>query len=294
LLKSISIREHFVLNNRLIDIDKKQKAVWQVFKKNKIKKEIRTTAEIGITSHDTAFSSMSEEQKISFRAKSQAWELFLKEQQDQNNMEMDMSPLGTAVSKNSETIPRETGVPVDMPYGSDASPEEVVAEISPDLQPPNREPAAPDKSLPKRKMELPALKSNHSGADGGKGQSSTEKNKRLLLLCIIIFAVIVAGSAFFIHWRLAADRAAIDAIVEQRMAELSAANTASLEDINTRISTIEGQMTEIVDILEITDKSIASSSSANREAMAKQIQELDKQMSKLKESINLLLESKAK
>lgn len=256
----------------------------------KNKKDICTTAEAGFTNQNTAFSAMSEKQEEPFGAKkSQAWELFLSQQQARSeNM---IEDTGTEMSAEKRTIPLKKVVRPELSAGTVALSEEIAPEINPGLPFSETEPAASNK----RKRQRPGFKKDQSAPHDNKSRTpAEEKNKRILLLCIVIFAVIVAGSAFFIHWRLAADRAAIDAIVEQRMAELSASNTASLEDINSRLSAIEGQMTEIVDILEITDKSISSSSSANREAMAKQIQELDKQMAKLKESINLLLESKAK
>lgn len=264
-----------------------------MFNKDKKKKEIRTTAEAGLAKQEASFSVTSEKQEVFLKSKSQAWELFLKEQQIQCDMEIERSPLGTS-SENDESILLETVVPVEVSGEPAAYCAEAVVKTSSELSLAERETAMPAKSTAKRKKQLSVFPKKQDSLPGNKGQSATEKNKRVLLVCIVLCAVIVAGSAYFIHWRLAADRAAIDAIVEQRMAELSADNTAALADINTRLTTIEGQMTEIEDILEITDQSISSSSSANREAMAKQIQELDKQMAKLKESINLLLESKAK
>lgn|GEM_PF-4582764 len=269
-----------------------------MFNRNNYKKETPITAAIGRGGKDSSASEMSEKQRESVSAKSQAWELFLKEQAA-NDMEMDMSPLGSLEEADAEQIPMETNVPVEEssePIALESS-EKATTSSMPSLPVPDRETPVPGKASPRKKAHLPAIqvKKNKGNVDETKGQRTPEdKNKRVFLTCIVFFVVIVACSAFFVHWRLAADRAAIDAIVEQRLAELSTANTASLEDINTRLTKIEGQMTDIEDILQITDKSISSSSSANREAMAKQIQELDKQMAKLKESINLLLESKAK
>lgn len=58
------------------------------------------------------------------------------------------------------------------------------------------------------------------------------------------------------------------------------------------MAAIDSQMAEIITILESTDKAILSSGAANREAMAKRIEELDKQLASLKKSLNILMESK--
>ncbi|MGI5891259.1 MAG: hypothetical protein ACOX7H_00795 [Bacillota bacterium] len=115
-----------------------------------------------------------------------------------------------------------------------------------------------------------------------------EKTHKIMRLSIIIFIIAIAGSCIGLYLKFSADKA----FVQQELNRIAHSNQEALTDINTRLGTIEEQMNSISLILEEADKSISSSSSANREAMAKRIEELDKQLASLKNALELLKESK--
>lgn len=115
------------------------------------------------------------------------------------------------------------------------------------------------------------------------------KQLGLVVLCLAI----LAGACFFaytaLNAKLAADRAAIDEMIAAGMLQIQEANEAALGDIDSRVDKIDAQMTEITEILASTDEAILASGAENREAMSEKIEALDKQLEDLKESLDVLL-----
>lgn len=110
--------------------------------------------------------------------------------------------------------------------------------------------------------------------------------------CGVVLAGTVFGSAYYLKKTFQAEKEAINNMIALQLEALVEDNKLAMEDVSLRMAEIDSQMAEIVVILESTDEAILSSGAANREAMAKRIEELDSQLASLKKSLNILMESK--
>lgn len=202
---------------------------------------------------------MTENKKI----QSASWELFQKEQEQQQNPE-NANPVAIDIKKES----------------TEALPTIAAAEILAESEP-----------LPNPILEEMAQTTIEKDGHKKKGLNighDENKDKKFMRICLIVFIIAVAGSCTGLFIKFSADKA----FVKQELAGMAQSNQEAFDDINARLSSMEEQMQEISVVLAEADQSISSSSSANREAMAQKIEELNKQLANLKKSLELLKESK--
>jgi hypothetical protein len=199
---------------------------------------------------------MTEKRKI----QSTSWELFQKEQEQQNPQ----SPNPVAIDINAQS--------------AEAIPTITAAEI---LDKPLPTPISEEMEQTGMEKDVRQKKSINIGQD-------KSKDKNFMRICLIVFIIAVAGSCAGLFVKFSADKA----FVRQELASMAQSNQEAFDDINARLSSMEEQMKEISLVLAEADQSISSSSSANRQAMAQKIEELNKQLASLKKSLELLKESK--
>ena len=241
------------------------------------------------------------------RAKSQAWELFLKEHGEALGLN------GETPSEAEKEAVREEA-PLRSVLRSYREEEPVVVEQT-QLEEIRifEEPARPKKEKEKKEkvkkekrakkeaqqpqmphVEAPVLAAiEMPELEVDMYEKATKKFPWKQLGLVVLCLAILAGACFFaytaLNAKLAADRAAIDEMIAAGMLQIQESNEAALGDIDSRVDKIDAQMTEITEILASTDEAILASGAENREAMSEKIEALDKQLAALKKSLDVLL-----
>ena len=123
-------------------------------------------------------------------------------------------------------------------------------------------------------------------------KSSSQKQKTIIIIsiCIFLFLVISIGTGYFIFEKLKTDKEELTTLIDQKTSAIKEENEQAFDEMNDQLIDIESQMDDLVTILEDTDDAIIQSGADSREAMSEKIEELDKQLSKLKESLEILME----
>lgn len=235
------------------------------------------------------------------REKSPSWELFWREH-GENLQAQEGQELPQAIEKNTEGRGKEGELHLPLPSDGEKqepTPPEQGIQPLPMEKGAALSPSAKEKksfSFPGRgkKREGQAPSSQAMPAEGEKKSRLTPQGKTILVLaaCALLLGGTFYGAYTVFQQKLAAEKAAITQLIEENLTALAEDNRLALGDIEERMAAIDEQMAEIALILESTDQAILSSGAANREAMAKRIEELDAQLASLKKSLNILMESR--
>ncbi|GEM_PF-5158964 len=112
--------------------------------------------------------------------------------------------------------------------------------------------------------------------------------KSWIVIGVVIWLLVVAGSYGVIFYTLQAREKALEAFVETKMAEIVADNKVAIASMEESLAVMEADVAAVTEYLADTDAAISTSAAANREAMTEKIAELDAQLKKLEASLKIL------
>jgi len=125
-------------------------------------------------------------------------------------------------------------------------------------------------------------------------QENKKNTERILTItaAVLVWCALVGGSFGFLWHKLNTDRTALYAMMESEIRNVQESNTLALDEMTAKIQTISTDIEMIKESMANTGAAIDSSSAANREALTEKIDELDKQLASLQQSLKILQEDK--